>query len=477
MQGTRRDQVTKTDSENSPAYGGAGRDGMTHALGTCIANGPLHGWRRPVSLPLAVAIILALLLTCCPQDVARGPTPHRLACVGDGWTLGSGIEDQERQIYPAALRWRLGDGYQVRTFARPDAAVRPTHGATDAWHDLLAYAPDTVVFLAGQRDPGQPGQPLAALLAALRASASKARLLAVEPVLAQQVGAEQPSSARANDAHRARTPAPELLRVTLAATDLARDGTPNPHGADTLATAVAQAILGRPLDPTTTAVPSPEWRASAAGWGSGNWWDQHETIVALMRANPNLELIFLGDAATQSLTGTGNRLLAPDGGRAVDQVFGLTAAAGLGIAGDRTQHVLFRIRHGELSAVRPQVIVLQIGIENVLAGDSADAVARGIALIVAELRARTPRARIVVCGPFPAGATAAHPARATVAAIHRALARLDDGQFVFHRDLGALFVGADGRANTNLAPDAVHLTEAGRAAWVSALQPLLQRWL
>lgn len=395
----------------------------------------------------ALVLCLASCLARCPQEAP----PQRVACVGDGWTSGSGIEDRARQSYPAALRWRLGAAYVVRTFATDD--------------DTSSFAPNIAVLIAAG-----PPHDLRRRVDALRDQAEPPRILLVDAMRAPAPEATKPSVPPA---------AGSLVTVQggLTPNMLTRDGTPDPHGADRLAARVAAAILGRDLDPTTTPVPSPEWRAGPAGWVTGDWWDQHEAIKSLIAANPDLQLVFVGDSITQALTGTGNRLTAPDGGRAIDQVFGSVPAIGIGIAGDRTQHVLFRLQQGELAALHARAIVLQIGINNVLAGDSGEATARGIEAIVAELRQQQPQAKVLLCGPFPAGATADHPARAAVVAIHARLARLADGHAIFHHDLSSLFIDDDGKPTGNLAPDAVHVTETGREAWLAAIEPLLRTWL
>ncbi len=45
--------------------------------------------------------------------------------------------------------------------------------------------------------------------------------------------------------------------------------------------------------------------------------------------------------------------------------FAPLGAVNLGLAGDRTQHLLWRLHNGELGALRPKVIVLMIGTNNI----------------------------------------------------------------------------------------------------------------
>ena len=67
-----------------------------------------------------------------------------------------------------------------------------------------------------------------------------------------------------------------------------------------------------------------------------------------------------------------------------------------------------------------------------------------------------------------------------MAAIDRAnalLARLDDGVNVRFLDIGAQFLGKDGRIPWVIMPDQLHLSPAGYQLWADAMQPLLEEML
>lgn len=381
---------------------------------------------------------------------ASALTAQRIACVGALFTQ-TRIDDT-RQQPAAALRWRLPAGHEVAAYAGLDRS-------------LLEWRPHILVVT---EDVCRAGAAVAHTLRALEREGITAQTFVAAPCRRNAEPTDDPL-------RDARNAAAEIdatlvdLRPALRADTMADATTLNSFGAEAVARLLAQAITGQSPPTTTTPVPSAEHRASAAGWGTGSWWDQHDKIRALAAANRDLALVLLGDSITQSLTGTGNRLTAPDGGRAIDQTFGHLKAAGLGISGDRTQHLLFRLRQGELAALRPRAIVLQIGINNVSAGDSAEAIAAGIEAIIAELRQTQPQARIVSCGPFPAGADAKAPARSVVAAIHAQLRSRPRDPQVTHLDLTPLFVAADGKPTDRLAGDHLHISEAGREAWLAAL--------
>lgn len=231
---------------------------------------------------------------------------------------------------------------------------------------------------------------------------------------------------------------------------------------------------GMGTNPATRAVPSAEYRSAAAGWGRDTWWRQLEALRELAAQAGDVELAFLGDSITQGLTGARERRSVPDGQRPFDRLLGGRSAVCLGLAGDRTEHLLHRIEHGALARFDPSVVVVQVGVDNVAAGHTARETAEGIAAVVHALLAREPGARVILCGPFPAGATADDPTRATLDAVHGRIAPLGELERVEYLDLRPLFLDAEGRLTERTAPDGVHLTAAGQEAWLEALGPLLE---
>ncbi|MDF1800505.1 MAG: GDSL-type esterase/lipase family protein [Planctomycetota bacterium] len=255
----------------------------------------------------------------------------------------------------------------------------------------------------------------------------------------------------------------------------------HPHGLHPPAPLVraVQRAVGLGHNPALLARPSVEYRGHLAGWGGGTWHGQLEKIVAAAKSQPNTELVFFGDSITQGLTGSADRLVREGGERAIDQAFGAIPALGLGLSGDRTEHLLWRIEHGALAHVDPRVVVLQIGANNInAAGHSAAEATAGIEAVVASLREHEPQAEVLVCGPFPLGVEPTEERRRVAAEVHERIAALHDPANAVHvLDLWPLFLDEDGRATANLASDGIHATEAGRRAWMGALEPLVRELL
>jgi lysophospholipase L1-like esterase len=205
----------------------------------------------------------------------------------------------------------------------------------------------------------------------------------------------------------------------------------------------------------------------------------------------DVKLLFLGDSITDFWTMGDNPWFPGEvGGLAVwDETFGggdpSNLGLNLGISGDRTEHVLYRIQPrsegglGELDRtdLNPDVIVLMIGINNSWDAETpaVDSVVAGVRAVVAAVRARKPDARIVLQSLLPTN----EPARneGLVLPVNAALAALatEPGQagHVRYLDLYPAFVGADGRQNSALFMDPVHPNEAGYRAWRERLIPLV----
>jgi lysophospholipase L1-like esterase len=202
------------------------------------------------------------------------------------------------------------------------------------------------------------------------------------------------------------------------------------------------------------------------------WLSRHEALVAEARAVAP-EVLFLGDSITDGWRTPPARAL-------WDRHFAPLKAANLGISGDRTRHVLWRLENGILSCPAPRVVVLLIGTNDVgqIAADPPSSAIAGIRAIVARIQAAWPRTRILLLAVFPRGRTAKDPHRATVAAINAGIRDLDDqGRSVLHLDLGPRFLEEDGSLPAQVMPDFLHLSEWGYRIWAEALIEPLRRLL
>jgi lysophospholipase L1-like esterase len=220
-----------------------------------------------------------------------------------------------------------------------------------------------------------------------------------------------------------------------------------------------------PPSPPPLIAPNPAGASVAAPrpWAQADWLAQHDGFVA-RAAQGGIDVLFLGDSITAFFPTRGaevwNREIAP-----------LGTIANFGISGDRTQFVLWRAQHGELDGSQARVVVIMAGTNN-LASAAAPDIARGVAAIVAEVRARLPDAVGLLNAILPRGAPD-DPLRAKLADVNARIATLADGDHVRWIDAGSGFVGLDGRIVDALMPDGLHPSAAGYDVWATFLRPAI----
>jgi lysophospholipase L1-like esterase len=205
----------------------------------------------------------------------------------------------------------------------------------------------------------------------------------------------------------------------------------------------------------------------------GGWLKRHESFVQIAQAG-QVDLLFLGDSITDFWRSRGKAVW--------DKYYGGLHAANFGISGDRTQHVLWRMDHGELDGIHPKVVVLMIGTNNtgierdrpVARNTPAEAIA-GVTAVVAELRAKLPDSQILLLGIFPR-ADKVGPKPGDIRDINAAIAKLDDGRFVHFLDIGPKFLAPDGTFLPGvMGPDFLHPAAPGYEIWAKSIQePLAQ---
>ena len=101
----------------------------------------------------------------------------------------------------------------------------------------------------------------------------------------------------------------------------------------------------------------------------------------------------------------------------------------LGIGGDRTQHVLYRLQNGNLDGIEPDVAVVMIGTNNSNGIDNtARQIAEGVEAIVETLRSETPKTKVLLLGIFPRGENV-NEQRGKLLQINQILAKHDDGAY------------------------------------------------
>jgi beta-glucosidase len=141
----------------------------------------------------------------------------------------------------------------------------------------------------------------------------------------------------------------------------------------------------------------------------------------------------------------------------------------LGIGGDRTQHVLWRLDNGNIEGITPKLAVLMIGTNNSGANTSAQ-IAEGVKLIVEKLRAKLPTTKVLVLAIFPRGANQDAPQRKVNEGANEIIKKLADDKMVYFLDIGPKFLEADGTLSREVMPDLLHLNEKSYGIWAEAIE-------
>jgi lysophospholipase L1-like esterase len=213
------------------------------------------------------------------------------------------------------------------------------------------------------------------------------------------------------------------------------------------------------------------------------------------------DVLFIGDSITQGW----------EGQKAWNEHFAAFTPVNLGIGGDQTGHVLWRITDGhEIDHVNPKAAVIMIGTNNT-GGHSAEQIAGGIKAIVDELKHQKPHIKILLLGVFPRGnggdaertveqiaagvapineelkkpqpdikrlnaLMASLPQKTIpaaklnkkIGAINAIISKYDDGKTVFYKDIGNVFLDKQGGLSGEIMPDYLHLSPKGYDIWGKA---------
>ena len=212
------------------------------------------------------------------------------------------------------------------------------------------------------------------------------------------------------------------------------------------------------------------------------WMARHEYILAehpTWRSAPDVVLI--GDSITHYWAGKNSIGEIDDAQtKAVwKETFRGLDVLNLGIAGDRTQSVLWRLDNNELKKARPKVIALMIGVNNSWSEspsarvNTPEETVQGIKTIINRLRTKFPRAEIIVSGLLPLSEPESK-ARKFVGKVNEMLSRLMffdyDGK-VRYVDWGDRFLAPDGTIPRALMYDLVHPSDAGYVILGRLLRP------
>lgn len=199
------------------------------------------------------------------------------------------------------------------------------------------------------------------------------------------------------------------------------------------------------------------------------WPVRHNEVIALNHAT-DPEILMIGNSIIHFWGG--EPLSHCNGGGSWKRLFGRRRVTNMGFGWDRIDNVFWRIQHGELEGCRPGHVCLLIGINDLLAGERPDTVARGIADLAGELRRRLPEARLHVLCVLPAKGK-----EAAVKETNRLLRQyLKTDSLTDLVDLTETLTLDDGKVNPALFLEGLHPNERGYDAIAKRLRKVLGKW-
>jgi beta-glucosidase len=206
--------------------------------------------------------------------------------------------------------------------------------------------------------------------------------------------------------------------------------------------------------------------ASAEFLASDDWRARTEALDRRLAANkgPDPDIVFIGDSTTEFW----------DPGL-FKHFFNRFTTLNLGVASDFTQGTLWRLDHGQWGNLRPRVVVLLIGTNNLTYHSEPTDLAMGVAEIVRFIGTHSPATRILILGVLPRGALASDPIRAAIDEFNGRISRCADSQTIFYANPGGLLLEDDGSLLSQMEPDLIHPSPVGYAILGAALLPVVQK--
>jgi len=190
---------------------------------------------------------------------------------------------------------------------------------------------------------------------------------------------------------------------------------------------------------------------------------QDEVLRRVREAKAPVRVVFLGDSITQGWEDAG--------AAAWERDFAPLGALQIGVGGDRTEHVLWRLAQAPLTPLDPEVVVLMIGTNNASTGrDSGELIVRAVRAVVDTLLMQCPRARVIVLDLPPRGLRM-NPLRGLVLQVNQALSQVPWNDRVSFLRVGDEFVRGDGSLDEAAMPDFLHFSPAGYERWAGSIRP------
>ncbi len=219
-------------------------------------------------------------------------------------------------------------------------------------------------------------------------------------------------------------------------------------------------LLASPLEQPLAVTPAP--RLVSHSWMSlATWYRMHADQVEQAEKG-DAKVVFVGDSITEGWHWGEGALW--------KEHFEPMQSLNLGIGGDMTQNVLWRLQHGAAMNLDPDYVICLIGTNNFGHTDEGpEAVAEGVFEVVRLLQEKFSNAQIACYGVFPRSELSDHLDRAKIRELNARVSEVDNWERVTFLDIGEQFLDAQGSIPSSLMPDFLHLSPEGYAIWAESI--------
>ena len=208
--------------------------------------------------------------------------------------------------------------------------------------------------------------------------------------------------------------------------------------------------------------------------GEGEWWlERHQYILSRLSKNP--ELILIGNSILHSLDSEDRQEV---WGKYLDQY----QTVNMGISGDRTENVIWRLQNGSLENIGPKVAVILIGTNNTdgnhyLNISTPEELAGGIWKICEILEEKLPDTKILIMGILPYGYKPNHRNNVNKATNSLISKFPEKNPNIHYTDIGKVYLDNEGKVRVELMPDYLHPNPEGNLLMLEALENEIERMM
>jgi lysophospholipase L1-like esterase len=192
---------------------------------------------------------------------------------------------------------------------------------------------------------------------------------------------------------------------------------------------------------------------------NASWIQRHE-LMNRQAQKGHIDLIYVGDSIVEHYNKQGKEVWA--------HYYADRNALNLGISGDRTEHVIWRLDHGNIEGITPKLAIVMIG-QNNGGHNTAKEIAEGVTAVVQRLRAKLPGTKILLLAIFQRREKPT-PERAVLDKANEIVSKLADGKTVYYMDINHIYVQPDGSIPKSLMYDFEHPTPLGHKVWAEAIE-------